>query len=336
MRKEDIKQVLTALGSTKFTDSGESVQTNCPLAKWEHDSGKDSRPSLGVKEDTGMSFFHCFTCNNSGGLMTLVRTYASYAIPEGIITQERVKELVDFIFLAEDEEVEVSPQIVEIPKPPDNILTALGTWHDYFQSRGISKETFELWNLGFHDSTSRAMFPVYDNKEVVGLVGRTTLDDAVKWKNYPPKFKKSAYLYGLHLKKKQPSVIVVEGPIDTIKVNDWVDDDYWCVGLLGAEPSKTQMDLLIDNAEEVIIMLDNDSSGKRGQKALIEGIGKRTILSLVEYPEEVNDPGALAEEGEDKAKEMIMSMLNNRISSLEWQLHSLIRRSESKCLRKSL
>lgn len=329
MRKEDIKQVLSALGSSAFKDSGDSIQTNCPLARWEHESGKDSRPSLGVKEETGMSYFHCFTCNNSGGLMTLVRTYASYALPEGLITQERVKELIDFIFIAEDEEVEQTPQIMETPKPPENIVSCLGTWHDYFEERGISKETADVWNLGFHEATNRIMFPVYEDKEVVGLVGRTIIEDAVKWKNYPPKFRKSDYLYGLHLLDKSisPSLIIVEGPIDTVKVNDWVDmNDYWCVGLLGSEPSKRQMDLLVDNTEEVIIMLDNDASGKRGRKTLLENIGKRTIISFTEFPEGINDPGVLVEKGEEEAKQIINKMLDNRISSLEWQVNNLVRR----------
>ena len=320
MRREDIKQVLTALGAKQFIDSGESVQTNCVLAKWTHEHGTDRRPSMGIKEDQGMSYFHCFTCNKSGGLMTLVREYGKYALPEGLITQERIKELVDFIFIAEDEEVTVTPDIVDIPAPPDYILSALGIQHEYFQSRGITDELFKQWNLGYHDATQRAMFPVYQGKEIVGIVGRSIINDAIKWKNYPAKFKKSHCLIGLHLKAKQSKLIIVEGPIDTIKVNEQLKEyeDYWCVGILGAEPSKAQMDLMVENADEIILMLDNDSSGKRGQKTILDYLGKRAMLSIVNYPEGIKDP--------DEAGEKVIDMVMYRVTALDWQLKNLLRR----------
>lgn len=320
MRRTDIKDVLRLLGSEKFIDSGESVQTNCILARWTHQSGKDSRPSLGVKEEQGMSYCHCFTCGFSGGLLSLVREYSKHALPEGLINDEQVKQIIDFIFVAEDEEVTLPVITTEKVSPPDHMVESLGVWNDYFSRRGIALETFEKWNLGYHDGTQRVLFPVYDDKEIVGIVGRTVVDDGVKWKNYPSKFKKSHCLMGLHLKQDQKKLVVVEGPIDVVKVNEALKNhpDFWCVGTLGAEPSKIQMQLLVENAEEVIIMYDNDASGKRGRKSLIDTLSDRVVLSVVEYPDGVKDP--------DEAGEAVIEMLDNRKVFLEWKIEHILRR----------
>lgn len=323
MRKKDIKQVLLSLGSKTFKDSGQSIQSDCPLAPFTHEGGKDSRPSFGAKEESGLSYCHCFSCGYSGSLMSLVREYGKYAIPEGIFTHEEMKELVDFIFLAEDEEVEYVPEIIETPKPSSQILDSIGVWHDYFQDRGIDKEVFKEWNLGYFKPDNRIMFPVYEGYDVVGMVGRAVDNNPVKYCNYPPKFKKSNYLYGLWKKPKTAmSLIVVEGPLDVITVNSLVDETYFCVGLMGAEPSKMQMDLLVESADEVICMLDNDSSGKKGQKDLLKGIGKRTVLTFVEYPKGIKDP--------DEAKGFVLDMLDNRSSALDWQVKNILRKESNK------
>jgi hypothetical protein len=321
MRKKDIRQVLTLLGASTFKDSGESIMTNCVLAPFTHEGGTDRKPSLGVKEDQGMSVAHCFTCGFSGGLISLVRRYASYAVPEGFINEEDVKQLIDFIFIAEDEEVETVPELVEIVRPSENIINSIGVWHDYFESRGITRDSFDLWKLGFYADHERIIFPVFNTKEIVGAVGRTIRkDEDVKYRNYPAKFKKSFYLYGLNLLKTDvKKLIVVEGPIDAVKVNQYLkESSYWCVALMGSEPSKAQMDLLVENAEEVVCMLDNDSSGKKGRKDLLAGIGKRVLVSFVEYPNNANDP--------DQVGEDIFNMLENRISAVEWQLKNVLLR----------
>ena len=324
MRKDDIRQVLTAMGARTFKDSGESIMTNCILAPWTHEGGTDRKPSLGVKEEQGMSVCHCFTCGFKGGLVTLVRMYGHYAVPEGLLSEDDAKQLVDFIFVAEDEDVDVAPKIFEVVKPSDELVNAIGVWHDYFQSRGITEEFFKMWKLGYYEEHERIIFPVYDQSDLVGAVGRSiSEDDSVKYKNYPTKFRKSHYLFGLNLiKSNTQSLIVVEGPIDAIKVNQYLYDPndtspYWAVAIMGSEPSKVQMDLLVQYSDEVICMLDNDASGKKGQKELLAGLGKRTIVSFVEYPEDTKDP--------DQVGDKVLDMIDSRVSSLEWQLKNILK-----------
>ena len=325
MNRKDIRHVLQVLGSSKFTDSGESVMTNCPLSPWTHESGTDRKPSLGVKEAQGMSYTHCFACGWSGGLLSLVREYGKYAIPDGKCTEDDIKQLIDFILLSEEEEFVLDTQDIEMPKLSEDILSYIGKPHTYFSDRGISETSTTSWRLGFHKEHNRAIFPVYDdpNKDPVGVIGRLISgDNESKYRNYPPKFKKSWFLYGLWRKPSEvEKLIVCEGPIDVIKVNQVLLQngllDYWAVGLMGAEPSKKQMELLIENAEEVIMMLDNDSSGKKGQKDLANGLYKRLKLSMVRWENEIHDP--------DEAGDNIIAMIEERELYLEDRLKSILK-----------
>lgn len=319
MNRNSIKQVLSQLGAFELKDSGESVMTGCVLAPWTHEGGTDRRPSLGVKEDQGMSVAHCFSCGFRGGMISLVKRYASYAVPEGKINEDQVKQLVDYIFLAEDEEVTVVPDMVEAPKPSEDVLSCIGVWHDYFEERGITKSSFDQWRLGYSKETNRALFPVFDKKEPVGIIGRSVeKKPLIKYMNDPPKFKKSSYLYGLHLCPPDiKNLIVVEGPIDAIKVNQYLEDSiYRCVAIMGSEPSKAQMDLLTENAEEVICMLDNDSSGKKGTIDLAKGLDNKLIVSIVTYPENMNDP--------DDVGEQVLDMLSDKMYFLQWQVKNIL------------
>lgn len=81
MKKSDIGPFLRALGTEVEVDAGEWLRARCPMAFALHDSGQDSNPSFAVKiEETGESFFHCFTCE-SGSLMKLVQVLAELDAP---------------------------------------------------------------------------------------------------------------------------------------------------------------------------------------------------------------------------------------------------------------
>lgn len=317
MKRADIEFVLGRIGATEFKVSGEWIMTNCPLAPWTHEKGTDLRPSFGIREGVGISGVHCFSCGYKGGVMGLVREYARYAFPLKMITEEQIQELVDFIIVAEDEKFAGSVvQEEESIAVPAELEKYLNTYHPYFAERGIDEVTAEMWGLGYVEKffdletvttlTKRVLFPLYEKEDggavLRGVIGRAIEDeDVAKYKNSPPKFRKADYLYGEWLKPKEATrIIVVEGPIDVIRVNMEIVDnygllgsEYWAVGLMGAHPSSKQLVRLLDMAEEVIVMTDNDAAGKVGKKKLVEGLGNRLIVSTVVWEEGETDPGAL-------------------------------------------
>ena len=342
MKRSDIEYILRKLGTdtSKMKRSGDWYMVSCPLAPWTHSKGTDLNPSFGVREGTGISGVNCFSCGYKGGMMGLVREYARYALPEGRITEEEIQQLVDYVIIAEDEEVEVGTTVRIGPAPVSQELKdCLGVYHPYFKERGIPEEIARAWQLGYVEKffdpntmesmNDRVLFPIFENMgarlELRGVTGRALGDDAKKYKNSPKDFKKADYLYGEWLRpEKARKIIVVEGPIDVIKVSMHLLDnydkyglDYWVVGLMGAHPSSTQTKKLIEMAEEVIIMTDNDPSGKLGKKHLIEALSSSVAVSAVAWAEYMKDP--------DDAADALGELIDGRKFVLEDKLAKLLK-----------
>ena len=331
MKRADIEHVLRALGSTEFRYSGDWVMTNCPLARWTHSKGKDSRPSFGVQITRGISPVNCFTCDVSGGMLSLIREYSYYALREGLVTQDQIQSLREYVLLAEEDmDVDTDLIVVDQVVIPEWVEEHLGQYHPYLSARGIDEETAMLWNLGFVPSkdfdVERVLFPLYNpaakRKELSGVIGRSVGGEDPKYRNYPARFAKSRYLYGEHLVPEDTeTIIVVEGPIDAIKVNMLLQKEkqfagMWCVATMGAKASSFQIRKLAGLCTEAVIMYDNDPAGKLGQKSLVEELRNRVVVSLVEWENEGDDP--------DTVGEKIYDMLENRKLEIECRLKSLL------------
>jgi len=69
MNKAGVIQYLKALGAANVSQHGSWVQASCPLAPWEHSSGRDTHPSFAIEiKDNDPSRYNCFTCG--GGDLT--------------------------------------------------------------------------------------------------------------------------------------------------------------------------------------------------------------------------------------------------------------------------
>ena len=335
MNRKSIEYVLTKMGVSTSTikQSGEWAMMSCPLAPWTHAGGVDRKPSFGVHEAKGISGVHCFSCGFHGGMLSLVQKYGQYAIKDGLWTQEEMQELIDFVLLAEEEDnVEELKEIVTITYVPDGLQRYLSCKHEYFEKRGIKDATIMKWNLGFVEKyqddkvymNNRVLFPLYAkvgmHLELKGVVGRSVVGEEPKYKNAPPSFKKSQYVYGGWLAEGKTKIAVVEGPVDCLILNQNLEeaglDDMFAVALLGADPSEAQIEWLKDHAEEVICFLDNDPSGKLGNKKLINALDSHLIVSVVKWKDEHKDP--------DEAGAYAIEMIKNRKSLLESKIEKIL------------
>lgn len=335
MNAKSIEYVLRRMGITEVKQNGEWLTTTCPLAPWTHAGGTDSRPSFGIHEATGVSGVHCFSCGFKGGVLSLVQQYGRHAVKDGIWSEEDLQQMQDFVILAEDEDKVDRPSVptkdVEVP---EDLTSYLKVYHEYFEERGITRATARLWNLGYVDMyenkeahiylDNRALFPVYAKSglqyHLKGIVGRSTIGEEPKYKNAPPDFKKVDYVYGGWLVGEHRVIIVVEGPVDAIKVNQQLIehglDGMFAVSLLGASPGEPQIAWLKAHADEVICMLDNDPSGMLGTKKLIDALEAHLIVSVVAWDEAFKDP--------DEAGAAIIGMIENRETVLEHRLRRLL------------
>lgn len=339
MNSKSIEYVLNHMGIHETKRNSDWITMSCPLAPWTHAGGTDRKPSFGVRETTGISGVHCFSCGFKGGMLSLVRTYGQHAVEDGLMTKEEVRELEDYVILAEDEDT-VDKPVNKITEAviSDQLRRCLELPHPYFEERAITQESVREWSLGYvEDFTDertfatlhkRALFPVYEKVglrfELKGIVGRTTIGEEPKYKNVPPNFQKSRFVYGGWLAEGKSKIAVVEGPVDAIALNQRLKEaertDMFAIALLGADPSDAQIGWLKDNAEEVICMLDNDPSGKLGIKKLINGLEDHLLVSVVEWEDGVKDP--------DEAGKQVIAMIDKRISILEHRLMRVLKRNE--------
>lgn len=296
----------------KFS-GGENVYVNCPLAKWTHRKGTDSRPSMSVKvRDDGYSPVFCWNphCKFRGNLKQLV--YELFNYDSSIF----VDYFVDLFHTYE--KYEYSAFIDNFDLNFDNVFEGLhnDTYDKSLLSkytkiekpwRDLSIDTVNKFDLHYDDYEKRILFPVYSTSgELVGCSGRTTNDHRIKYKNYW-NFKKSKYLYGEHLVRND-SCILVEGQYDTMKIHDTCKHmDCDVLGMFGARLSDVQAKKILTWHRRCLIFTDNDDAGRIASEQIIRSlINELDEIFIVCYRTLKKDPGELT-------KEELLEHINNSI-----------------------
>ena len=161
---------------------------------------------------------------------------------------------------------------------------AKNSWNDlcdYIEFKGYNKDDLE--NIGLIKKSSkgnyydkyrnRIIFPIINHfGNVIGFGGRAIGDEMPKYLNSPESdiFKKRYNLYGLNIYKKQKGtdIILVEGYMDVIALNNYGID--YAVASLGTAITLEQAKLIKRYAENVYICYDRDSAGINATEKAIE------------------------------------------------------------------
>lgn len=293
--KELVREVLGP--NIVLVDHPEWVGMHCPLARWTHAGGSDSKPSAGisVKEDE-TSVFHCWSCGSKGKVSWLLAELEKYT---GDSWAKLAKSIEDGEYLGgtlpewgskkvAKKEFKFLDKAVYL----DLYDTAVG--HPYLTERQISEEATEIMGL-LHDPADsmgdeRILFPVYSRGgDLFGFTGRAV------WGSVDPKVRdyhglpKRSVLLGAHLiQEDDPYVIVVEGLFDYATM---VENDMPGVAAMHAGLTADQVKILLDIGKPVVWMFDNDEAGIKATKAAIKVIGNHLPMSVVEYPKRYTGTG---------------------------------------------
>lgn len=176
----------------------------------------------------------------------------------------------------------------------DEIKTLL-PHYDFYNKKGITSKTLELYRCGFSMSgkmNGRFVFPIFDeNKKVVGISGRHLLwkssSSFPKWKHLG---KKANWIYPINIQSQDDniflktienkrSIILVEGIGDSLALSE--QGYYNHIVVFGLEISSKQLSYLMSlSVDEVIIATNNDSdkTDNRGLQAAI-----KIFLKLIKY-----------------------------------------------------
>ena len=156
------------------------------------------------------------------------------------------------------------PEPVRLPEDFEPVWDAAGNrWNvpDYLTKRGLSKETARDFGVGFcrrGPYGHRLLFPILHAGELVGFQARAMRGD-VEPKMLNPNFPKSRYLIGHDFAVLAEQVLVVEGPIDVLRL---AQKGHVAVGTMGRKLSTAQVHLLLlAGIGSIVLLPDGDDPG---------------------------------------------------------------------------
>lgn len=233
------------------------------------------RTPAGEMDKTG-GHFYCFACSTSISLVDFVmnltkKTYfeavrfiKSFEVADNIVDNIDLtfQSRVEFEFFDEFTIKRLNNQALESPRAIR-----------YFEGRRITQESMKKFFLGYSEKQDMVTVPMTtpDGDNYVGFVGRSV--EGKDFKN-TPKLPKSKILFNLHRAKLHDEVYVVESSFDAIRLDQC---GVASVATLGSTVSKTQIELLTRNFNNVILVPDNDEAGKDMVRRVTDVMGARAV-----------------------------------------------------------
>jgi len=170
-------------------------------------------------------------------------------------------------------------------------LNKLDATHPYLRERGLTEETIATFGLGYCGKgllRGYIAIPIHNMEgELVAYAGRWpgTPEEGVGKYKLPQGFRKNLELFNQHRAASSDSdapLVVVEGYLDAIKLHQAGYERV--VALMGASLSAEQEERIFHLCEEdgrVILFLDNDESGRKGQADALLRLSKRLYVHAV-------------------------------------------------------
>ncbi len=304
--------------------SGKKFYIACPFHN-------EKSPSCVVQDDIGL--FHCFGCGESGDLIKFVEKI------DNINFIEACKKIANWFNIkyslekkSNNKDHDYSVQLNKwFQLKLKNNLVAL----EYLKNRGLSYETIDkfnigwipdikliqefclkskipiesLQNLGFKDSIlkifqNRIIFPIYNRGRICGFGARyISKRFGPKYINSPETkyFKKSEILYGMNHVDQSKAIILVEGYMDVIVMNQFKCN---AVASLGTSVSYEHIRQICNMNQEAIICLDGDEAGLKSMKRLIElslpNLNEQSIISFIILPKKEDPDSFLFKYGKEE------------------------------------
>lgn len=238
----------------KFSSSRKDIQIKrCPFCSNEN-------YKLYITADTGV--FHCFVCDEPGGLYKLRLAYGDAPITKSSFLRQTFKKL----------DQELLPKSVARLQQSEVALK-------YLKSRKITPEATEHFTLGLSEN-GELCYPAIKHGQLVNIKHRSIQGEK---KMFRIKDCESALFNGDILYDNPEKVYVTEGEIDCVSL--WQYGMKNVVGnTLGAGSWNNDWTELFYSVGQIFILYDNDDAGQKGARKLAEilGVGKCLIVNLPE------------------------------------------------------
>lgn len=307
----------------------------------------ETRPSSGINvyEEIGK----CFACGESFNLAKLVAHCNDFVLPRGEYDFARAYMWLEEKYNLEKktvykkklgirriededlEEEEETPTRHEMSKIKLAVFKSGKAVHDYFFTRGFTKETAKKFLIGWDSKRMRITIPVLWEDEVpCGVIGRAVLEMKKNGKPNPEFYKiyKKGNDFKYHIYDNFPvgdilyplpffkpiddTAVLVEGQFDAMWGHQQGFPQF--LSSLGSklafskkEQRSKQVDLLLSlGVRKVILLRDLDEAGIKGAEHDYKLLRQAGIIVYgTDFPEGKSDPQELT-------KEEIKSMIDNK------------------------
>lgn len=324
-RHEKCLELLAELGIEVYSDSNGELTFSCPLDNGMHRRG-DRNPSFGLNwRRPGGPLFYCHGCGEHGGFVELVMTTTgrsrdaawtfildgvsphspSYVAPRRYEPQSR------------HEVSELEPFYVRR--------------HSYLRERGLPEANLVKHEVGYDPVSTRIVIPVFEIETITNKATDrvTTQRNLLGWQTRrimesdgTPKYltskglKIGQVLYNadrFHDPDRWRGLlgtVVVESPLSVVAKSHLDEVGYGFVATFGA-PSKTQLRLLANLYDPVILWFDSDPAGVQDTLSAGEALQGKTNVYVVVNPYQVDV--------DELPDETVIDLLEEAIPYAEWK-----------------
>lgn len=299
--EEQVKRSLIAAGIDIKFELDNDLMIFCPF----HNNYRS--PAGEVSKETGI--FWCFSCQETKELVEVIMqaTKKSYFESMRLIDSKSDKRnLVDQLNSTLEKVTKfVQYDLDMIDKLHKNVFENIRAI-EYFKSRGITKDSIEIYKLGYSISQDMVTIPVYSPDGIcLGFVGRSV--EGKRFKNSID-LPKSKTLFNLSRNKRVDKIFVVESSFDAIRIEQ---AGGHAVATLGATISKEQRKLLKQYFNQVIALGDNDEAGQNMSNKLITDLGDDRCI-VAKLPNKVKDVSDL----DDKELKDFVAQFDNIVATM--------------------
>lgn len=262
------------------------LKVKCPNPN--HDTDK-----LHFQVNVGDGLVHCFAhCGISGTYHHAIKTI------EGCDDRQARKILLGFAGRGKRK-----GRVVRQSGPTENSIPAesleyekyiLPVGMEYLEGRGISANSIARYGIGWCPETLRVVIPGRDLRgQTRFLIKRGVRESQQPKYLYTEGFPKTSLLFGASECAqgvvRSQGVIVVEGSIDTICVDQW--GILPVVGQLGTGISEKQVEILSQlRPKRVYLFFDKDAAGVQSIQIAERRLKRKYPVFIVRYPVGKGDP----------------------------------------------
>jgi len=261
----DFKNILLDVGYSNIKDNGREFRMK-PMYR---DSSSDT--VLSVRKDTG--HFIDFSKQISGSFEHLIQ------LSLGLKTIDEAKTVLrDKWEINGEIKREHRPTVSGVKIFPKSYLEKIIPDHSYWEARGVSKDTLQLFNGGIvHNGTmaNRYVFPIFNSKkELIGVTGRYTKDIPEGKPKWLHRGRTSEWKYPLQVNRKilkeKKEIILIESVGDMLSL--WECGVKNTIVVFGLNISPAFLSLLIKlDPNKIFVSFnddsDNNNAGNKGVEA---------------------------------------------------------------------